>query len=184
MTEMDEARAIAELRRGGGDALGEIIDAYAGYVAAVVWYIAGGALTARDAEEVSADVFVALWQNAEKARPGRLKGYLGSIARSKTIDAMRRAGREPVFDDDELPVSEDTAESETVRRLENAAVRDAVEALPEPDREIFLRHYFLCRTVSEISADTGINQNTVKSRLKRGREALRAVLIKGGYSYE
>ncbi len=184
MTEMQEARLLKRLAGGNETALGEIIDAYAPYVAAVVWYISNGALTAQDAEEVSSDVFVTLWQNSAKARPGRLKGYLGAIARSRTLNALRKKGREPVFEDDELAVSEQTPEREVERMMEADAVRGAVEALPEADRDIFLRHYFLCRTVAEVSDETGVNPNTVKSRLKRGRETLKAILIKGGYSCE
>ena len=51
--------------------------------------------------------------------------------------------------------------------------------MEEPDREIFLRHYFYCQGVAEIALALDMNTNTVKTRLRRGREKLRRELTKG-----
>ena len=62
----------------------------------------------------------------------------------------------------------------------NAAnIRRAVDGMGEPDREIFLRHYYYCQSVADIAAALDMNANTVKTRLRRGRERLRAELSKG-----
>ena len=53
-----------------------------------------------------------------------------------------------------------------------------MDGLPPEDRDIFLRHYFWYQTVSQIARETGMNESTVKSRLKRGREKLRKKLVK------
>ena len=50
--------------------------------------------------------------------------------------------------------------------------------MPEPDREIFLRHYFYEQSAAEIALLLDMSTNTVKSRLRRGRERLRAELVK------
>ena len=52
--------------------------------------------------------------------------------------------------------------------------------MSHPDREIFLRHYYYCQTVSQISGEMGINVSTVKTKLRRGREKLRKQLCEGG----
>ena len=44
------------------------------------------------------------------------------------------------------------------------------------DREIFLRCYYHGQPVTVIAAELGIPVSTVKSRLRRGREKLRAAL--------
>ena len=51
--------------------------------------------------------------------------------------------------------------------------------MPEPDREIFLRHYFYRQGVAGIALALDMNVNTVKTRLRRGRESLRRALTKG-----
>ena len=45
------------------------------------------------------------------------------------------------------------------------------------DREIFLRFYFYCQKISQIAAAMELKENTVKSRLSRGREKLKASLL-------
>lgn len=85
----------------------------------------------------------------------------------------------------ELPLEEEilTGDEESPtrfweRREEAQAVRDAVQRLDPQDREIFLRHYFWRQGVRQIAEELDMKESTVKSRLKRGREKLRAILKK------
>jgi len=48
-----------------------------------------------------------------------------------------------------------------------------VLSMTQPDKEIFLRFYYYCQSISVIAEKMGMNQSTVKTRLKRGREKLR-----------
>lgn len=172
---------VPALQRGDEEALGEIITRYTPYVGAIVWNIVRDSLSLEDAKEIVSDVFCILWQNAAKARADALKGYLGSIARSRALNALRKQGRALKLEDDMLdrpiPGPEDT-----VSRMElYAALRRAVESLPEPDRSIFLRYYYLGQNSKAISEALSVKQNTVTSKLRRGRERLRTELEKGGY---
>ena len=54
-----------------------------------------------------------------------------------------------------------------------------MEALPDGEREVFLRHYYYAQTVREIAAAMDLKESTVKTRLRRGREKLKAMLTKG-----
>lgn len=56
-------------------------------------------------------------------------------------------------------------------------------ALPYPDREIFLRHYYYCQSLKTISQEMDINISTIKTKLHRGRKKLKEIIIKGG-NYE
>ena len=60
------------------------------------------------------------------------------------------------------------------------ALAQALAALPEEDREIFYRFYDLSQTTAQIADEVHMNASTVRSRLLRGREALRKTLTKGG----
>ena len=56
------------------------------------------------------------------------------------------------------------------------STRRAVGPMPEPEREIILRHYYYMQCVADIALALDINTNTVKTRLRRGRERLRKEL--------
>ena len=174
-------KAVAALAAKDQSALGAIIDRYTAYVGAIVWNIANGRLSRQEAEEIISDVFIALWYNADKVRKGKLKGYLAAIARSKTLNALRGAKFDVSLDDDILELPTDGPENESMKEAEYAALREAVNDMGEPDRTIFIMHYWFYRKTSEISAQLGLSKSTVESKLWRGREKLRGKLTKGGY---
>ena len=83
----------------------------------------------------------------------------------------------------EIPAPDNPSEA-AERMEERRRVQEAVDSLPERDREIFLRHYYYAQTVQEISAATGVNEATVKTVLRRGRVKLKEALTKEGQIYE
>ncbi len=177
--------SLAEAMRDGDEAaLAEVIQRYTAYAGTIVWSIVGGRLTEADAKEILSDVFYILWKNREKIQTGKLKSYLGRITRTKALDALRRAKKGLRLEDDfvELPVS--GPEDEAVRAEAYAALRHALQALPEPDRTIFIRHYYYCQKTGVIAQRLGINIKTVQTKLRRGREILRRNLAEGGYFIE
>lgn len=178
---LSDEELIDAVCAGDEDALGNIIDKYTAYVWKIVWTIVQGKLDAADAKSIVSDVFFTLWQNAEKYRPQKVKAYLSRIARSRAVDALRRRKHELPLEDDIVEIPVDGPETEAIRRAEYAALRNAVNSLPEPDRSIFIRHYYLYQTSSEIAETMQINVNTIKTKLRRGKELLRRELTEGGY---
>ena len=67
---------------------------------------------------------------------------------------------------------------------ESLEFRELIEPLREQDRSIFTLYYVYGLKVKEIAACSEMKENTVATRLKRGREALREELnadhVKGG----
>ena len=55
-----------------------------------------------------------------------------------------------------------------------------VAAMEPPDRDIFLRRYYLLQSSKEIAAALGMSVSNVNTRLSRGREKLRRQLREGG----
>ena len=183
---MEESGLLRRLRRGDESALAEIIDAYTPYVGTIIYHIIGTRMGSADVEEVAADVFFSLWNQADLVRPGHLKGYLSRIARNRAVNKLRELRVDLSLEEDELggPAGDGTPEAEAIGREERKAVRRALDAMKEPDREIFLRHYYYCQTVRTISIEMGVNPSTVKSKLARGRGKLKQSLMEGGLSFE
>lgn len=181
---MEERRALKALKRRDEGALAWFIDRYTPYVSAVVFNITGAYLPAADGEEIVSDVFLALWKNADRVWPGKVKMYLSGTARNMARDALRRVGREIPLEEDILPGAETDPQWELERREQARLVRSALLDMGYPDREIFLRHYYYCQPLAQIGEEMDMNLSTVKTRLRRGREKLREQLLKGGFFHE
>ncbi len=55
-------------------------------------------------------------------------------------------------------------------------VQELVAGMDEPDREIFVRRYYLLESIREISRRTELDEIQIKNRLYRGRQKLKKQL--------
>lgn len=182
---MKEAVMLQKIQAGDPAGLKALMDVYVPYVSVIVWNILRGAMSPEDGEEVVSDVFLAAWNQAANIKPGRMKSWLGAVARNKAINKLRETGRTISLEENEIDIPGTESPSEEIEREEERAlVRQAVDSLPAQDREIFLRHYYYAQTVKEISVKMGLNESTVKTRLRRGRSKLKETLTKEGIVHE
>lgn len=176
---MRDELILRKIRAGDPAALEQLMDRYIPYVSAVAWNILRTAMTKEDAEEVVSDVFLAAWNQAEEIYPSTVKAWLGAVARNKAKNKLRSMGRELPLEEDILEIpDEQTPVTTAERKEEQRLVRDAIDRLGQPDREIFLRHYYYAQTVAEISARMHLNESTVKTKLRRGRMKLKNLFLR------
>lgn len=181
---MTEEQALKLLKQRDPEGLSWLIGRYTPYVSTVIWNVIGRCMTAQDAEELTSDVFLALWHNGDRPRPGKVKSYLGVIARNKALNKLRDRGVELAGEDDLLTFAVDGPEGAVEERELARTVRDAVEALDWPDREIFIRYYYYCQQSATIAREMDLSPEAVRQRLRRGREKLRRYFQEGGILYE
>ena len=174
---MKEERILRKMQKGDPDGLSALMDCYIPYVSTVVWNILRSAMTAEDAEEVVSDVFLAAWEQADQLQPGKVKAWLGAVARNKAKNKLRYIGQELPLEEDVLEIPDDSF-GRLEREEQRLLVRCAVDSLPTQEREIFLRHYYYAQSVAEISREMDMNQSTVKTKLRRGRMKLEEYLTR------
>ena len=138
-----------------------------------------------DIEECTADVFVALWRNAAQLETTAIpvRAWLIVTARNTAINRYRALQRH-----NDLPLTDELAQ--TIADLPADPTGDAAEALAAlvaalepPDREIFLRKYYLMQSGKEIAAALDLSVSVVNTRLSRGRDRLRRQLQERGYTH-
>jgi len=178
---VNEKNALRALKHKDEAALEWFIDRYAAYVGAIVYNIIGQIMTLYDVEEVTSDVFLVFWENADKVKHDKIKAYLGGIARNKAKAKTRELTQDIPLEDDIIIISDTTPEHTLLKREQEKAIYRAVLSMQHPDKEIFLRHYYYCQPVAKIAEEMNINASTVKTKLRRGRNKLKDILIKGGY---
>ncbi|MBR2724666.1 MAG: sigma-70 family RNA polymerase sigma factor [Ruminococcus sp.] len=175
-------RLLQKLKKHDEEALVSIIDKYSHLVATVAFNISKGSLTKEDIEEIASDVFVLLWKNSDKVQQGKLKGYICSIARTQTLNKIAVVKRKTVLNiDDYDPEDDFSIEDETENMDLQEELRSIIGELGQPDKDILIRHYYYCQTVSQISKNMQINLETVKSKLRRTRDKIKKILIERGY---
>lgn len=176
---MTEALLLDRLRRGDQEALDQLTARYRSYVCTILSNMLRGTGGREDVEELCADVFLALWQHAGDPEAGKLKPWLGTVARNRAKSWLRVRRELPMdLDEIELPDPGPGLEENAIRAELAAAVRKAVDSLRPKDREIFLRYYFYLQPVEDIAGALGLASSSVRSRLSRGRELLRKKLEK------
>lgn len=132
------------------------------------------------AEEILQDVMLAAWENADKFEArSKVKTWLLVIARNRAINSYRKR-RLPVIDiaDAFTLSSDDTTPIEAAMRSDRKdRVREALQHLPEAQREVLVLTFYHQLTGPEIAEVLGISLGTVKSRLHRAKELLKQVLL-------
>ncbi len=133
-----------------------------------------------DASDVFQEAFRYLFTHAATYTPSaKFTTYLYHIARNLCIDILRKRRRwnlrqlEPEYDvPDAAPAAATRLEDEEVE----ASLKQALEAVPEPYREVVLLRVTQGLAYEDIAKITETPLGTVKSRLHTGFELLRQVL--------
>lgn len=179
-----DARLLEQLKQQNRRGLERVMKRYTAYVGTILRNVTRGQTTQEDLEELTADVFLALWHHAPEMRTEHLTGYLASIARSKGYNWLRK-NRPETMPIDDVVISDDTDVSAQAEQAELAGiVQEMLAQLPEQDRELLLRFYFYRQSVREIAGEMHMKESTVKTRMYRSRKKLRQLFTERGYGYE
>jgi len=197
-----DADLVQELLEGSEEALLELYRRHADSIfRAAVMRLGDRQL----AEEVLQDTFLALWNRAElfDAGQGSLLGWLSAIARNRSVDMFRAAGRRPPSQPLSSLLPDDQGENGNLEdALRSAAyaggssapepeawldgawlraeVHRALDDIPELERKVIRLAYYEELSQSEIAARLDWPLGTVKTRTRRAlarlRESLASVL--------
>ena len=163
-------------RDGDPDAVRAVYRAYGKIVYSVAYRVLGDRGLA---EEATQQAFLKAWRAAESFDQNRELGpWLASIARRAAIDVYRREAVR-VSDPLENVAPGDPAlaiEPEQAARYDAWEVRQAVEELPEDERQVVRLQHFEGLTHAEIAERLGVAVGTVKSRSFRAHKRLAGLL--------
>ena len=178
----DEAclrRWIARVVHQDQQALAELYETMAGRVYGLALRITRQVQTA---EEVTEDCFWQVWRQAPRFDPerGAAVAWIMTIARSRALDALRRADTAEPLGEDRLAAIEagdgsdphDMLDAVEKQHRLHAALRD-LEPLA---RQLVALAFFRGLSHEEIAGQTGLPLGTVKSHIRRALLRLRELL--------
>ncbi|MDP9280509.1 MAG: sigma-70 family RNA polymerase sigma factor [Chloroflexota bacterium] len=147
--------------------------------------------TTSDAEDIVQDALFSAWRSIASFQGLSFRAWLFRIATNRALDQLRSRKRRPELpldppDDDEITWAEPVAPGPDLTQLAGdrealAVVETALEALPAEQRTALLLRDVEGFAYEEIAVITSVEIGTVKSRIHRGRLAVRNTLITRGW---
>lgn len=133
------------------------------------------------AQDLTQEIFIKAYKNLNQFnRKAKLKTWLWRIAVNHCKDYLKSwHNRNMVIADEQARAAasqKEVVENVVIRKEEDESLAAAVMALPDIYREVIYLYYFEEYAIKEIAYMTNLNQNTVKTRLKRAKELLKESL--------
>ncbi|MDE3090354.1 MAG: sigma-70 family RNA polymerase sigma factor [Chloroflexota bacterium] len=184
---MDEPAFIAAAQKGDVAAFNQLVRAYQTLVYRTAYRVLGESAAAEDATQ---DAFVSAFKHLRSFRGGSFKAWLLRIVTNACYDQLRVKQRRPtasldamLIDPDKPAPGADRAAPESPQEFaERQELGDAIQrgltTLPPDQRVTLVLVDIEGMRYEEVAEATGANVGTVKSRLSRGRAALRDFLVK------
>ena len=180
---MNDRELLTLLKSEPEQGLGYIINQYTNLIYTIVSNKVSSIGSPEDIKECVSDVITAFYKQIDNINleKGTIKSYLVMMANHKAIDYYRKLFKksikstymsEEVF---EVKDSKTNLEDEVIKQEEKKKLIEAIDSLGEPDREIFIRKYYIGQKTKEIAKILGLRHNTVDKKVSRGLEKLRNI---------
>jgi len=174
----DDQGIMDRVAKGETEAIEELYDRFGTLVYRMAYQLTP---TKADAEDAVQEIFVRLWQTAERydVRKAKLVTWVMLISRRYLVDRLRRRRVRPqpsAFDEawtDADLNSENSVERDFLINERQKRLRERINGLPELQREVVQRAYLGGRTLREISQELDRPIGTIKSALSRALAGLR-----------
>lgn len=139
-----------------------------------------------DAEDLTQETFIRVFRSVQNYQPGTFEGWLHRITTNLFLDMVRRRARirmEALPEDyDRVPAGEPNPEQIYHDSRLGPNLQAALDSLPPEFRAAVVLCDIEGLSYEEIGATLGVKLGTVRSRIHRGRQALRDHLAASGYS--
>ncbi len=188
MQEESDRNIILRLQRRDETALAYLMEKYRRYLQVVAMKSAGQWLSVQDIEEVTADVFMEVWNHADRIRlqNSRIKTYMAAIATNFAVNRIRKEQ----YKKREINVALSELESygnkveieeEVVNKVTFSEIEHAFIYLTPAERRCFEDYYMGSYEYEEICEKYDMTQNALRMTLRRAREKIKRVLRVNGF---
>ncbi len=174
----EDLEFVQSVLRGDTANFGGLVQRYQNLVAGLAWRYG---LRREEIEDVVSEVFIKVYRNLRQYRPDHpFSTWLYRLAANHLVDHGRRHRRERgrVEMPRDLPDRGEGAEERIESRERSLLLREALREIDTRYREVIFLVYVEGLRVDETARLLGVPEGTVKTRLMRGREALRRMLVR------
>ena len=179
MKKENDVQLIRRILSGNDEAFNVLVRRHQKSIHALAWRKVGDFHVA---EEITQDTFLQVYKNlAQLKNPNQFGGWIYVIAnrlcskwREKNKFVMQSLEATPIEEIEKLSYTHHVSEQRQAEATEHRyeLVKKLLSKLPESERTVVTLFYLGEMTAKEIGKFLGVSVNTVKSRLRRGRERL------------
>lgn len=176
MTNEEFNGCMLSMKNGDKNGLKDIYNEYLKYIYTIVFGVVG---TKEDAEDVTSEFFIKLWNNIApdfEPKAESHKGYLATIARNMAIDYMRKFHKEALIEevtDEDTPFMNGNSKTPEEEIIQDISLKEALNRLNEGERQVISMKILSEMTFKEISEETGVPMGTITWRYNSAIEKLR-----------
>lgn len=176
-----DSRLVEAARSGDVESYGRLVERYEAIAHRTAFMLGAGEETA----DVVQDAFVKAYLALDRFRAQEpFQPWLLAIVANETRNNWRWSSRHrtvplALIGDDPPHASGRTPQQVAEDHETSQTLRDAVKALPRPQREVIVCRYLLDLSEQDTAQVLGVPRGTVKSRLSRGLRALQVTFAAG-----
>lgn len=174
MSEDNEAELVGQLKQGSTMAYQKILEIHLPSISRYVVRMTGNP---SDAEDITQDVFIRLWQKSSQFNPAaaRLTTWLHKIAHNLCIDHFRKLKSDTrEYQDESIDATDPVQQLVDLRAT--ASITAAMLGLPERQRSAIVMCHYRGLSNKEAAVILDISIDALESLLSRGRNKLRHLL--------
>lgn len=128
-------------------------------------------------EEIIQDALFSFYQHIDQVDTGKtISTYLFSIAKYAAIDRLRKERKTVHLEDFEIAYEDESLYEQLTRQEDAQKIQVALKKIPQAQQNIIRLYFFDELSYEEISRTLGIPINTVRTNLRRAKNALYKVL--------
>ncbi|MBP3953372.1 RNA polymerase sigma factor SigW [Bacillus suaedae] len=175
-------RLIGEVRKGDQEAFAEIVELFKDKVYQISYRLTGNV---HEAQDIAQEAFLRAYTNIDRYDIDRkFSTWLFRITTNVAIDRLRKKkpdfylqeevkGMSGMTLESQFSTDEELPEDQVITREMQNWVQDEINKLPVKYRTAIILKYIEDLSINEISEILDMPASTVKTRIHRGREALR-----------
>ena len=169
-----EFALIQKAQKGDTEALEKLIDRYYDNIFSYLFRKVG---SIELAEDLTQDVFIAVYKNLSTFDRNYEKAWISKIASNKCLDFLKSAKQRVQPAEEEmflrLEDTRDTPEGAYLQKESKEYVYQVCQRLKEPYKTVATEHFYLEKTISQIAQEKGKNVKTIQTQVYRAKGMLK-----------
>jgi len=188
---ISDSKLVSLYKDGNEEAFAELLNRHKSRIYTTIYLIVKDSYVA---EDLMQEAFIKAIRTIKEGRyneEGKFLPWITRIAHNLAIDNFRKEKRYPtmILEDgsrvfNTMEFSEESIESDQIKKDTHARLRKLVQELPEAQKEVLIMRHYMDMSFQEIAESTGVSINTALGRMRYALINLRKKMKEYNIAYD